>query len=208
MDKDKEKKEQNSKLPASPVLAHRREHRKSSFRLGRTIGAKREKLETANERQAARKKDKRRNLTRLFIVIGAFLTLTLILIGLFFSFIKNDETEIVTSEPEQLNPTIEVIDEDLASGSLTSRMNLFIARAEKEFKASGLTPLKAVIPKGSIREVDFYLEDIPGFIKTIIDRSPAVTVEDAERMIRYLREKEISDYSYIDVRIDGKAYWK
>jgi hypothetical protein len=35
-----------------------------------------------------------------------------------------------------------------------------------------------------------------------------VTVEDADRMIQYLEEEDETDYEYIDVRIDGKAYWK
>lgn len=192
-----------------PKLARRRENRKSTFRLGRTIGAKREKLETANERQAARKKDKRKSLSRLLTVVVVFIALAAILVALFTSFIKNDEENEVVFEPENLTPTIEVIDEELGSANrITARMNLFIARAEKELKILGYKPLKAVIPKGSIREVDFYLEDVSGFIKTVIDRNPAVTVEDADRMLRYLSEQGIADFTYIDVRIDGKAYWK
>jgi hypothetical protein len=42
----------------------------------------------------------------------------------------------------------------------------------------------------------------------IVDRDPAVSVEDADRMLRYLAEQGVSDFRYIDVRIDRKAYWK
>ena len=65
-----------------------------------------------------------------------------------------------------------------------------------------------MIPTGAIREVDFYLEGYDGFIKTTIDRDSAITVEDADRMIRYLADKEISVFEYIDVRVDKRAYWK
>ena len=42
-----------------------------------------------------------------------------------------------------------------------------------------------------------------------IDRGTAVSVEDADRMLRYLKTiGQIENYTYIDVRIEGKAYWK
>ena len=36
----------------------------------------------------------------------------------------------------------------------------------------------------------------------------AVSVEDADRVIRYLASIGAGSFSYIDVRIEGKAYWK
>ena len=87
-------------------------------------------------------------------------------------------------------------------------MSEYIGQAEADFRDAGLTPTKAVIPAGSIREVDFYLDGVTGYIKTTIDRGTAVTVEDSERMLRYLASIGVSEFTYIDVRIDGKAYWK
>ena len=43
-----------------PKLVKRRDHKNSNFRAGRTIGEKREKLETKRERTVARKKDKQK----------------------------------------------------------------------------------------------------------------------------------------------------
>jgi hypothetical protein len=40
------------------------------------------------------------------------------------------------------------------------------------------------------------------------DRGAAVSVEDADRMIRYLTDKGISEFEYIDVRVEEKGYWK
>ena len=87
-------------------------------------------------------------------------------------------------------------------------MTRYIGRAEKDFRDLNYKPIKAVIPQNSIREVDLYLDGITGYIKMTIDRDSAISVEDADRMIRYLTEKEIEEFNYIDVRIDGKAFWK
>ena len=87
-------------------------------------------------------------------------------------------------------------------------MSEYIGQAEVDFRALGYTPVRAVLPAGAIREVDFYLEGYPGYIKLITDRGSAVSVEDADRMLRYLASIEATDFQYIDVRLDGKAYWK
>ena len=132
-----------------------------------------------------------------------------VLIALCISFIKDKETEPVeiVTENNSPVPTIEIVDEEAASagGKITSRMTAYIGQVEQSFRDLGYQPTRAVIPSGAIREVDFYLEGYEGFIKTIIDRGAGVTVEDADRMIRYL---DGEPFSYIDVRIDNKAYWK
>ncbi|MBR0430917.1 hypothetical protein IJJ05_01340 [Candidatus Saccharibacteria bacterium] len=196
-----------STSPSPPELVRRRENRQSIFRSGRTIGEKRERLETKNERIAARKKQKRGKVFRIIFTIFCFAILMFILISLYQAFSKREDP--VVTENHSLSPTIEIIDEEASSsGQITSRMKTFIARAEKEFRTLNYQPIKAVIPVGSVREVDLYLENYNGFIKMTIDRNPAVSVEDASRMLRYLNEKGISEFTYIDVRIDGKAYWK
>lgn len=196
-------------VPKPPELVHRRENRKSTFRSGRTIGEKRERLETANERMAARKKQKHRKAFRIIFTIICFLSLILILVFLFLSFLKNHDDQAIDKENnEEYSSTIEIIDEEASTEHITSKMNNFIARAEKEFRNLGYTPIKAVIPSGAIRSINFYLNDYTGFIKMTIDRSPAVSVEDADRILHYLSDREINDFTYIDVRIEGKAYWK
>ena len=102
-----------------------------------------------------------------------------------------------------------MVDEAAASGGkITARMLNYIGRAERDFRDLGYSPTKVVFPINSIREINFYLEGHPGFIKMTIDRDSAVSAEDANRMIRYLSEQGITEYSYIDVRLEGKAYWK
>ena len=197
---------------ARPELVRKRQNRKSTFQMGRTIGAKRERLETANERAAARKKDKKRQAKRIALTVAGFLVMVAVLIFLCFLFVGSGEptpAPIVIEEPVSTEPTIEIVDEDAsAGGHITNRMRSYIGQAEQDFRDLGYQPTKAVIPSGAIREVDFYLEGHPGFIKLYIDRDSAVSVEDADRMFRYLAGQGVNDFQYIDVRISGKAYWK
>ena len=194
-----------------PKLAKRRLNKHSTIKSGRTIGERRERLETASERFEARKKVKKRQNMRIGITVVSFLIIIIAIIFFVVRFLKQREenaTETTTTTVvKTYRPTIEVVDEKHASG-ITTRMSEYIGRAEADFKDVGLTPIKAVIPAGSVREVDFYLDGVTGFIKTTIDRGTGVTVEDAERMLRYLKGINVSDFTYIDVRIEGKAYWK
>lgn len=181
--------------------------------VGRTIGEKRERLETKNERAAARKKDKQKNARRIIFVTLGFVVLIIILIVLAVNFFgANSDEPIAPSEDANITyePTIEIIDEDASAtgGKITGRMSQYIGQAESDFKELGYTPIKAVLPTGAIREVDFYLEGYNGFIKLIIDRPTAVSVEDADRMLRYLAGQGITEFQYIDVRVEGKAFWQ
>ncbi len=204
--------------PAAPTLARRKMNQNSTIRSGRTIGERRERLETRNERMAARKKDKKKAAWRVILTIVGFVALGGILIYLCFYLFRTEQPSLdgdVSADVREvgnndaLQPTIEVVDEDAtAGGKISSRMNAYIGQAEQDFRDLGYTPIRAVIPTGAIREVDFYLDGYNGFIKTTIDRDSAIIAEDADRMIRYLAEKGINDFEYIDVRIDRRAYWK
>lgn len=196
-----------------PKLARRHLNKHSRIKSGRTIGERREHLETASERLEAKKKIKKRQTFRVgFTVFLFIIIITAAVIGVVFFLKTRAENEVETTPTtvvKTYKPTIEIIDENATSGSgITARMSEYIGQLENDLKDLNITPVKAVIPKGGIREVDFYLDGYTGFIKTIIDRGSGVTAEDTERMLRYLKEQGINDFQYIDVRIDGKAYWK
>ena len=196
-----------------PKLVNRREHKKAAFVAGRTIGEKRERLETKRERVAAREKDKRKYRTRIITVSLIFIVMIIILIVLARIFWPTPPEEPVVVEPEPVvtaEPTIEIVDESANStgGKITSRMSNYIGLLELDLKSYGLTPIKAVIPQGSIRQINFYIDGYTGYLKTTIDRGAGVTAEDADRMLRYLKEQGINDFEYIDLRIDGRAFWK
>lgn len=205
----KKKKETEGEVEiAPPKLVRRKENKNSVWKSGRTIGERREKMETASERAAIHKKNEKKQKYRLaFTVLGFALAAVVIVWGVKF-FFENREPENYTPEYEvPYTPTIEVVDE-AGHGEITSRMKEYIGQAEADFRELGYVPIKAVIPKSGVREVDFYLNEHPGFIKLIIDRPTGVSVEDADRMIRYLSSQGVAEYTYIDVRIEGKAYWK
>ncbi len=193
-----------------PKLVSRREHKKSTFRQGRTIGAKRERLETANERAAARKKDKYKKTLRVTTSIILFAIFIIVLAVFIVTFVSRGESSPVAQYIPAYEPTIEIIDESSSSNSdkITSRMKEYIGQAETSFKEKGYTLVKAIIPQGSIREVDFYLEGHKGYFKAITDREAGVTVEDADRMLRYLASQGITEFEYIDLRTDGRAFWR
>ena len=200
--------------PEPPKLARRKANKHSTWKSGRTIGEAREKLETASERAALHKKnEKRKRLRLVFTIVGFILAIVAIILAVRFFLIGNNGEQggyqPVIEVPYA--PTIEVIDADTsaaAGGGITSRMKEYIGQAEVDFRELGYKPIKAVLPSGSVREVDFYLEGYTGFIQLINDRETGVSIEDADRMIRYLAGIGIGDFTYIDVRIDGKAYWK
>ena len=187
--------------------------RSSRVVVGRTIGEKREKLETKNERAAARKKDKQKYWLRVTMVSLGFVILIAILIVLAVVFFRQDSDQpVVTPEPviTEAEPTIEIVDASASAtgGKITSRMKSFIGLIELDLKSYGYQPIKAVLPAESIREVDIYLDGYNGYFKTTTDRDAAVTAEDIDRMLRYLTEQGITDFEYVDVRIDNRAFWK
>lgn len=194
-----------------PKLARRSANRRSSLRSGRTIGEKRERLETASERAAVHKKIKKKQNFRIFITFFGFVIVAagLFYFGTLFFGEKEEVAQVATTIVVPYTPTIEVIDEDSSNkDALTARMKEYIGQAEADLRELGYIPIKAVIPTGAIREVDFYLDGYPGFIKFTIDRGSGISAEDTDRMLRYLTDRGITEFQYIDVRLDGKAYWK
>ena len=194
-----------------PKLARRRLNKHSKIKSGRTIASAREHLETKNERMEARKKVKKRQTFRIGFTVALFVIVSGVVVFLVVLFLINRaENEIETTPTavvKTYKPTIEILNENTNSG-ITTRMSEYIGQLEADLRDQGITPVKAVVPATTVREVDFYIDGYSGFIKTTIDRGSGVTAEDTERMLRYLKEQGISDFTYIDVRIDGKAYWK
>ncbi|MCR5832864.1 MAG: hypothetical protein K6G36_02965 [Candidatus Saccharibacteria bacterium] len=193
----------------APRLAKRSLNKKSKIKIGRAIVEKRERLETASERVAARKKGKRQKVLRVILVIIGFSLIVGTIVAIVKNVISGEEggglTETIVLPYE---PTIELVDEAAGNHKISSRMREYVGQAESDFRDLGYTPLRAVIPAGAIREVDFYLSGWNGRIKLTIDRETAVSVEDADRMLRYLQGIGVSEFEYIDVRVEGKGYWK
>lgn len=174
------------------------------------ITEKRERAEKSSDRIKAQNKKKKKGIIRAIFVTVGFLALAGSLVALGVIFSKHNDAIVVDSVEILPNPTIEIVDDDAyaTGGKISTRMTEYIGLIEKDFRDFGYSPVKAVIPSGAIREIDFYFEDFGGRIKTTIDRDAAVMAEDMDRMVRYLTERGITQFEYIDVRVEGKAYWK
>ena len=194
----------------APRLARRRQNRHSTIRSGRTIGEQRERLETSSERQAAHQKAVRQKRRRIIFVTICFVVVAACPVALYYLLVDRDSSPLFQPAPAAtFEPTIEIVDTDSAAGSeITTRMKNYIGQAEADFRDLGYTPVKAVLPSGAVREVDFYLKDQPGYIKMLIDRDTAPSVEDADRLLRHLKSQNIEQFEYLDVRLEGKAFWK
>ena len=104
--------------PEAPKLARRKANKHSVWRSGRTIGERREKMETASERAAAHKKNEKRRKTRLvFTILGFALAFMAVVWGFFF-FVSNQPPEDYSPVIEvPIAPTIEVVDEGSTSSN-------------------------------------------------------------------------------------------
>jgi len=171
--------------------------------------------ELDSQRFEARKKGRVKRGIRVVITCSVFV---LAFVGIFWGVIRwagqNEQVEHAeegnSDLTEEKQSKIEIYDEDggITGGVISSRMEEWIYEVDSDLRELGYKPVKAVLPTGTIREVDFYLDEIKGYIKTTIDRGSGVTAEDVGRMLKYLEGIGATEFSYIDVRVEGKGFWK
>jgi len=113
--------------------------------------------------------------------------------------VEGGETEVVSK------PVAKIVDE--GNGGISSRVELFVYRLEQEAGDLGIKLEKVVLPLGKVREVYVYLQGREEYYKMVVDRSPAVMIEDANRVMRYLEGQGIKA-EYVDVRVEGRAFIK
>ena len=56
--------------------------------------------------------------------------------------------------------------------------------------------------------MDVYIADFEGYFKLSLDRGVGVSAEDMDRMVRYLKKQGFIGVEYVDLRVEGKAYYK
>ena len=177
------------------------------MKIGKTIVSSREKAISESERMTQRKKEEKRK--KLSVAI--FFTILILIIVVIAGFVINamnerKKNELPESYTKTYKPTVEIIDED-GSGYITDKIKTAVGMLEEDYQELGYKVTKAIVPTGTTREVDIYLEKIEPYFKIHIDRNTAESAEDAIRMIDYLDKKD-KKASYIDVRIAGRAYYK
>ncbi len=197
--RSKKSAQENYKAPS------RRNRSSETFRVGRTFaGDAQRKREDKMQRAADRKKRKAKNIA---IVVGVLLLVSLLLI-LIISYAMDiiREREEAVGPAKVLEPTVAILDEN-AGDNVSQRVKDFVARLEDDAKELGLELERVVLPYRMVREIDVYVVGRSEYYKMSLDRSSSVQAEDMSRMILYLGEKEIKP-SYVDLRVEGKAYYK
>ena len=177
----------------------------TEFRVGKTIaGSANENRQRNLEHIANRKKKQIRNAIITVALLGAAIAIAIALAGYFRDLAAEREALIQDENP--LMPTVAIVDENVGN-NLSERAKLFVARLEKDAKDYNLEIDHVVLPYQKARELDIYFKDRGEYYKMTTERGSAVQMEDAERMIRYLDEKGLHP-GYVDLRVEGKAYYK
>ena len=157
-----------------------------------------------SERLKERKRTKRKNVATVFGVLTLIALVALVGVHYVSGLIEeNNARSVVEETPE---PTVDISDEN-AGTEISPRVKEFVANLEKDAAIEGLTVDHVILPLNKVREIHVFLSDRNEYYKMTIDRDSAVQAEDMGRMVRYLDQKKIKT-EYVDLRVEGKAYYK
>lgn len=172
---------------------------------GQTISAEREKVESESERMLARKRQRRKNRTSVILVLMMLGVLGALAYTGARSVVEGAQ-QLPVLEGDKYDVLAEIVDET-GRGQLSARMKQYIGRVEQDFRDEGRKVTRITLPAGTSRELYVDVADEVGYYKISMERDAAVSVEDAIRMRKYLQERGI-EVEYIDVRVEGKGYYK
>lgn len=198
--------------PAEKPVSRRRAQREpeaerasDAWRVGKTIAGTSNPARQRNlEHIALRKKRARRN---AIIVIAVLVAIGVL--AIFITRYLNDLHEERLAQIKQSNPmepTVPIVDEN-AGQNVSQRAKTFVARLEADAKDFNLEIDHVVLPFQMAREVLVYFKGRTEYYKMTLERGSTVQIEDASRMMVYLDGKEKKP-KYVDLRVEGKAYYK
>lgn len=109
-------------------------------------------------------------------------------------------------------PGIEVVDKNgmtnAPEGVVTSRRFLsFVGTVVGDMKQHGFTVTQATIPALTTRQLEISISNVPYIARLTVDRSAGEQTEDIARIIPFLAARSLTP-EYIDVRVQGKAFYK
>ncbi len=181
----------------------RRSELEQGIRRGQTIIAERERAESEAERLQVRKRKKRRK--RRAVVVLALLITIGYLAG--YTVLYQWSREHVVVEPAlEYQIKAEIVDEK-GTSQISTRVKDYIALLEQDLTDIGIHVIKFILPNGTSRELFVDVEGVNYYFKVSMERDAAVTAEDMGRMMKYLSERNLNP-EYVDVRVQGKAYYK
>lgn len=158
--------------------------------------------ESGEERAELHRQTKRRHFTSVLVAM-----LMVGIMGLIAYTSARGAVEEARRTPERgedYQLQAELVDET-GHGKISGRMQEFIGQVEQDFREVGYIVSRVTLPAQTSREILVDLEGRKGYIKMTMDRGAAVGVEDAVRVMNYLGDREVE---YMDVRLEGKAYFK
>ncbi len=189
------------------IRPRRRAGRDDSFTVGRTIAGASHRSHTMTvERRALRKQQKRKTVAVVILMILLFLALVAIVVSVVNEIRRVQAEEDAVRERLAVTPTVEVIDEN-AGGEISIRTKEFIVRLESDVKDYGFEIDHVVIPFQKARQVIVFIKGRTEYYKMSLDRGSAVQAEDMSRMARYLDDNDVK-CTYVDLRVEGRAYYK
>ena len=177
----------------------------NEFRVGRTIAGSTNDARRRNlEHIALRKRRQRRNAIIFILILlacgGLAFAITQYLDGI------AKEREAAMREANPIEPTLPIVDENVGN-NISQRTKSFIARLEADLKDFNLQGDHIVLPFQKAREIVVYIKNRKEYYKLSLERGSAVQAEDISRMITYLDGKNLKP-KYVDLRVEGKAYYK
>lgn len=186
--------------------SRRRERRGElpQMKLGQTIVAERERVESDSERMRARKAQRRKR--GAAVVIGVLMVVILGVLLWLGARQLLDQPQDLAEVAETYEIQAEIVDED-NTGRISERVRGYIGQLEQDLADLGYKVTRVTLPTGTSRELYVDLEGVEWFFKVTTDRDAAMTAEDMERMVQYLRERDLKP-AYVDVRVEGKAFYK
>lgn len=123
-----------------------------------------------------------------------------------------DKDGVVFEKNYYQSPSVQIIDEsgvtpEKGTAVAGTRLLGFLGRVVAQAGERGYSVNRAVLPSGTTREVDLFIDGNPVRLKLSVDRGAGEQMEDADRTLKFLNEKNLKP-EYIDVRVAGRAAYK
>lgn len=189
--------------------AQKRMLRKSrGFRIGQTMAGDARKTLEAKRKRA---KDQKKRKFKYASVISAFCLAGIVIVVFAINFTlkqkaEREARELEMTELAEPKPTVPILDEN-AGENISSRVKEFVVNLEEDLAAKEISIERVVLPAQKAREIRVFIGGRSEYYKMSLDRGSAVQAEDLARMKRYLEEKGIEP-GYVDLRVEGRAYYK
>lgn len=161
--------------------------------------------ELKSERMAERRRLRRKHMTSAVLA-----SLMVAILGLLAY--MGARGVVIEAQKDPKNPgaeyqiQAEVVDET-GSEQISRRTLDYIGLLEQDLNELGIKMTRATLPVNTSREL--YIDTDAGttYFKVSLDRGTGVTAEDIARMLKYLQDRGLAP-GYVDVRVEGKAYYQ